>query len=186
MVGAYCPPDTHPDPELVDLFRRIRQDARNDPKPAELAQAFSIDFVFDGAGALPTVGMCTMLPIGFLKARLVDAVIVANSIGSATIDLRVGTFTDVPILAQMYGGGTIPTLSAESSVVLDTSTWLRNLHPEDVLMATLMTVSGALLTSLTLSLYCRRLKWAAGSSSVIDTGADVLTDNSGNTVTLRT
>ena len=47
---------------------------------------------------------------------MIGAVIAANHVGSATIDLRHGTLTDVPTLAQMYGPtGTIPTLTSVES-----------------------------------------------------------------------
>ncbi len=180
---------THPDAGLVELFRGMRQDARSDPKPAELARNFAIDIGFDGAGAIPTVGQCQILPLGNIKARITGAVVVANGIGTATIDLRHGTFADVALgttLAAIYGstGSNIPTLSAAAAVELDISTWTLNLQPSDVLIATLMSVSG-LMTTITLSVYCRHLKWAAGTSGLTDTGGDRLVTSSGAAITLR-
>jgi hypothetical protein len=180
---------THPDAGLVELFRGMRADARGDPKPAELSRNFAIDIGFDGAGALPTIGQCQLLPLGNIKARITGAVIVANGIGSAAIDLRHGTIADVAAgttLAAIYGGtgSNIPTLTSAAAVELDISTWTLNLQPQDVLIATLTSILGAM-TSITISVYCRHLKWAAGSSGLTDTGGDRLTTSSGSSVTLR-
>lgn len=182
-----------PDPKLVDMFRGLRADSRSDPTPAELSKSFVITIGFDGAGSLPTVGQCQILDLGQLKARITGAAIVANGIGSATIDLRHGTFADVPTLATIYSGlANIPTLTAAASAVLDTTTWTLNLQPADVLIATLMTVSSVTapptfgaLTSVTLSIHCRHLKWPAGTSGLTDTGGNALTTGAGDPVTLR-
>jgi hypothetical protein len=184
----------HPDPQLVDLFRGVRQDARNDPKPTEVAQAFPINIGFDGGGLLPTVGSVMMLPLGNLKAKVMGAVIVANGIGSATIDLRLGSVASVPTLAPIYSSAaTIPTLTSAASATLDTSLWTRNILPGDVLIATLTAVSSAVaspgtgaLTCVCLALYCTRMKWVSGAQTVTDgTGGLTVTDSNGNTVTLR-
>lgn len=176
----------HPDASLVELFRSMRQDARSDPKPAELARPFVIDIPFDGAGQLPTVGQCAVLPLGNIKGRITDAVIAANGIGSATIDLRHGTLNDVPTLAAIYGSvaANIPTLTTAATAVLDVTSWTLNLQPSDVLIATLASVSGVF-TCVTLSIYVRHLKWPAGTSGLTDTTGNPLTTTSGNTVTLR-
>lgn len=185
---------TTADPELINVFRIMRQDARSDPKPADLARTFVIDIGFDGAGLLPTVGQCQVLPLGLIKARIVDAVIVANGVGSATIDLRLGTLADVPNLGPIYGGSAtnIPTLPTAATAVLNTSAWTLNLQPFDVLIATLITVSSvtpspspAALTSLTLSLFCRHLKWPAGSNTAVDSSGNRVVDSNGNAVTNR-
>lgn len=181
-----------PDPKLVDMFRGLRADSRSDPTPAELSKSFVITIGFDGAGSLPTVGQCQILDLGQLKARITGASIVANGIGTATIDLRHGTFADAPTLGTIYSGaGNIPTLSG-ASTVLDTSTWTLNLQPADVLIATLMTVTSATapptlgaLTCVALSIHCRHLKWPAGTSGLTDTGGDALTTGAGDPVTLR-
>jgi hypothetical protein len=180
---------THPDAGLVELFRGMRADARGDPKPAELSRNFTIDIGFDGAGALPTIGQCQLLPLGNIKARITGAVIVANGIGSATIDLRHGTIADVAAgttLAAIYGGtgADIPTLTSAAAAALDISTWTLNLHPQDVLIATLTTVSGAM-TTITISLECRHLKWAAGATTLTDSGGSRLVTSSGDSITLR-
>ncbi len=187
-------PTSHPDAQLVEMFRAVRQDARSDPQPTETARVFVIDITFDGAGTLPTVGQCQVLPLGMLRARVVGAVIAANGFGSATIDLRHGTMTDLPVLAQMYGvTGNIPTLTSAAAALLDTSTWTVDILPSDVLMATLTSVSSVVLvppamgalTCLTLSLYCRHLKWPAGGSTLVDSNGNTLTTLSGANVTLR-
>lgn len=182
-----------PDAALVELFRGLRQDARSDPKPAELARVFTIDICFDGAALVPTIGQCVVVPLGPIRGRIVGAAIAANGAGSATIDLRHGTFTDVPSLGQLYGsGGGIPTLTAAAAVILDTSDWTLNLQPNDVLMATLLTVSSVVpaptigaMTSLTLSIFCRHLKFPAGTTELTDTGGNAITTAGGATVTLR-
>lgn len=179
-----------PDPALVEVFRSMRQDARSDPKPAELARPITIALEFDGGAALPTIGQCVVCPIGLINARIIAAAIVANGVGSATIDLRHGTFSDMPMLSPIFGA-TMPALSASSAVLLDVSTWTTiNLQPFDVLVATLITVSSVAsgagaLTSLTLSLYCRALKWPAGTTTLIDNAGNTMVTQSGNTLSLR-
>ncbi len=184
----------HPDPALVNLFRGMRQDARSDPKPAELARTFTIDIGFDGAGLLPTIGQCQILPLGYLRAHIVDASIVANGVGSATIDLRVGTSSDLPTLRPLYGSSAanIPTLTSVAYAPLDITNWTLNLQPHDIIMATLTSVSSAIaspavgaMTSLTISLFCRHLKWPAGSVVAVDGSGDVAVDSSGHIVTGR-
>lgn len=186
----------HPDPQLVEMFRGVRQDSRSDPQPTELAQAFSIDIGFDGAGLLPTVGSCMILPLGNIKARITGAVIVANGVGTATIDLRLGTFSDAAIgatLAPIYGVvGNTPTMSNAAGAVLNTNTWTLNLQPADVLIATLVTVTSAItspgigaLTCVTLSMYCRRLKWPAGGTALLDGGGNNVVVGGGAIVSLR-
>jgi hypothetical protein len=174
----------HPDAQLVEMFRGVRQDARADPKPTEVPRVFVIAIGFDGAGLLPTVGQCQVYDLGQLKARITGATIVANGIGSATIDLRHGTFSDVPVLSPISRGGAIPTLAGTAAVLLDTSSWTKNLQPSDVLMATLLSVSGAL-TSFTLSLHCRHLKWPSGDKTLTDLSGNTLTTLGGATLTLR-
>lgn len=180
-----------PDPALIALFRGMRNDARSDPKPAELARPFTIDIGFDGAGALPTVGQCQVIPLGLIRARIVDAVIVSNGIGTATIDVRLGTQGDVPNLRPIYGTGTIPTLTG-AAALLDTSAWTLNLQPFDVIIATLRTITSTVaspavgaLTSVTFALFCRHLKWPAGSLTGVDSGGSTIVDSNGNTVTSR-
>lgn len=180
--------NAHPDPQLVRLFREMR---RADPTPTELAETFVIQFCFDGAGSLPTSNAMAMFDLGQIKARITGAVIVANGAGSCTIDLRHGTFADIPNLALIYGTGTIPTLTADTSVVLDVTAWTKYLQPADQLQATLKTVSSVVssgtgaLTSITLSLQCRRLKWTAGGLTAIDSSGDIVVDSDGNVVTQR-
>jgi hypothetical protein len=185
----------HPDAQLVEMFRGVRQDARSDPQPTEIPRVFTIDIGFDGAGALPVLGQCQVLPLGLIKARVVAAAIVANGIGSATIDLRHGTFSDATAgltLGQMYGAtGVIPTLTLAATAVLDITEWTINLQPTDVLVATLTTVSSVIsgapgaMTCVTLSLYCRHLKFPAGGTTLTDSGGDTLTTTDGTTITLR-
>jgi len=185
-----------PDPELVEMFRRVRQDARADPQPAEVPDAFPIDIGFDGGGLLPTVGSVMILPLGNLKARITGAVMVANGAGTATIELRLGTFADAAVgttLGLIYGAtGTIPTLTASTGVVLDTSAWTLNLHPRDVLIGTLTSVTSTIaspaagaLTCIALSLECRRMKWPAGLTTLVDGSATNLVTIGGNAITLR-
>jgi hypothetical protein len=173
-----------PDSALVEMFRGVRQDARADPTPTEISAAFPIDIGFDGAGLLPVIGSVMILPLGNLKARITAAVIVANGIGSATIDLRLGTITDVPVLTPISRGGVIPTLVLAASTPLDISTWTTNLQPSDVLIATLLSASGSY-TCVTLSLHCRRLKWPAGTSTLTDGSGNTFTTTGGATVTYR-
>jgi fluoride ion exporter CrcB/FEX len=182
----------HPDADLVSLFRGVRQDARSDPTPTEVADTFPIIFGFDGVGALPTVGMVCLMDLGQLKARINGATIIANGVGSAVISVQLGTFSDLPNLSTIYGSGLHPTLTAASSVVLDTTLWRVNLQPADVLIVTLISVSSVItpptlgaLTCVSLSLHCRRLKWPAGSSQLTDGSGNSLTNAGGNTVTLR-
>lgn len=183
-----------PDPALVDLFRGVRQDARSTSNAPELARTFTIDIAFDGAGALPTVGSCYVMPLGLIRARIVGACIVANGVGSATIDVRLGTQHDSPNLGPIYGASVtnIPRLTAAAQVTLDTSAWTVNLQPTDVLIATLRTVSSVIvapavgaMTSLTFSLFCRHLKWPAGSANAVDSSGNTVVDSFGNIVTNR-
>lgn len=185
---------THPDPSLVEVFRSMRNDARTDPKPAELARVFTICLAFDGGAALPVVGQCVVLPLGQIRARITGAMIAANGVGSATIDVRHGTSGDLPTTAPLYGASAanIPTLAAAATQDLDITNWTLNLQPGDILVATLVTVASVAvlpapgaLTSITLSLFCRHLKWAAGTTGLTDTGGDVLTTAGGNSITLR-
>jgi hypothetical protein len=181
-----------PDPDLVAMFRGMRQDARSDPQPAEIAESFPIDIGFDGAGLLPTVGSVMILPLGNLKARITGAVMVANGIGTATIALQLGTFADVPHLSTIYGSGSHPTLTTGATAILDTTSWRLNLQPADVLIATLIAVTSAIappltgaLTCVCLSLQCRRMKWPAGGLGLADSGGNVVVDANGNHVQLR-
>lgn len=180
-----------PDPALVTMFRAMRSDARSDPQEPELAQAFPINFGFDGGTSSPTVGGTFILPLGNLRARITDAVIVANGIGSATIDLQIATLADMPVTRPLYGG-TIPTLLLAAVSLLDITDWTVNLHPNDVLVGTLKTLTSVAvppavggLTSITLSLYCRRLKWAAGSQIAVDGTGQIVVDSLGNVATGR-
>lgn len=186
MAGEGAGIAAHPDAALVDLFRNIRQDARSQPREAELARPFVIDIGFDGAGLLPAIGQCQVLPLGMIKGRITNAVIAANGVGSATIDLRHGTFNDVPSLAAIYGnvGANIPTLTNAATTILDISPWTLNLQPNDVLIATLASASGTF-TCVTLSIYVRHLKWPAGTTGLTDSSGNTLTTAGGNTVTLR-
>lgn len=183
-----------PSADLVNVFRAMRQDARSEPKASDMARTFVINIGFDGAGGLPVVGQCQVLPLGLIKARIVNALVVANGVGSATIDVRLGTLSDMPNLAPIYGTGitNIPTLPGLTAVLLDTSTWTLNLQPSDVIIATLMTVSSVTpspsplaLTSVTLSLFCRHLKWPAGSNRAVDSSGNRVVDSNGNAVTNR-
>lgn len=194
MAGEGSGLAVHPDPSLVEMFRSMRNDARSDPKPTELARPFTIDLTFDGAAAVPTIGQCVVLPLGLIRARIVGAVIAANGNGSATIDLRHGTSADLPDTAQLYGASlaNIPTLTAAAFHELDISDWTLNLQPQDIIVATLMTVTSLLapptpgaLTCVTLSIFCRHLKWPAGGTGLTDGGGDNITDSGGNAVTLR-
>lgn len=180
-----------PDPALVDLFRSMRQDARSEPKPAELARPFVITMTFDGANQLPTLKQSVLVDLGQIRARIIGASIIANGVGSATIDLRHGTFADVPSLGPLYGAA-IPTLTLAAATSLDVSTWTLNLQPSDVLIGLLKTVSSVIappavgsLTCVALTLYCRHLKWPAGSATVTDSSGDRIVDSFGNVVTTR-
>lgn len=183
-----------PNADLVSMFRDMRSDARSDPKPVELAESFVIDMGFDGGGLLPVIGSAVVLPLGNIRARITDAVIVANGVGSAIITLQLGTLADVPNLGTIYAAGIAPpTLTGTATAVLDITSWQLNLQPSDVLIATLTTVSSAIaspalgaMTCVTLSLYCRRLKWPSGLFTTLDSSGNTLTTTSGATITLRT
>lgn len=149
-----------PDPQLVEMFRSVRSDARNDPKPTEMAIPFTVEFCFDGVTQLPTAGDVLIVPMGRISARIVGASIVADASGSAAIDLRIGTATDWPTTVAVYDS--VPTLSSAARVTLTTTNWRTAIQPTNILIAKLTSVSGSL-TTLTLAVECIRLKWPPGA-----------------------
>src|SRR3954471_328316 len=119
------------DAVLTDLFRNIRRDARNDPTPVETAETFNVEFAFDGVGQPPTLGDKLIWTAGRLSARLISAQIVADAVGSATIDLRIGTIGTWPANATPYDA--IPSLSGAAAEI-DVTAWpITSLQPLDIL-----------------------------------------------------
>ncbi len=172
------------DPTLVDVFRNLRRDARNDPKPVETAQTFNIEFCFDGVGALPSINDIVIWNAGRLSARLIGVELVADVAGNATVDLRIGTMATWPASAVIYD--VIPTLAAMAAVEIDITNWLvSSLQPFDILQATLITVEVPI-TTLTLTLIYRRLKWPSANPDLVDNAGNNLVLESGASLILRT
>jgi len=171
-----------PDPQLVEMFRAVRSDARNDPKPTETAQTFNIEFTFDGAGQLPVLGDVLIFPVGALNARLLGAQMVADVAAAATITLSLSTITGWPTLVPL--APVAPAINVSAAVAFDVSSWTQTLQPNDILSAKLTAVT-APLTSVTLALFYRRLKWSSVTPGVIDLGLNNIVSLTGATVQRR-
>jgi len=171
-----------PDPQLVEMFRSVRSDARNDPKPTETAQTFNIEFTFDGAGQLPVLGDVLIFPAGILNARLVGAQMVADVAAAATITISLSTVSGWPTLVPLAPAP--PAITTSAAVAFDVSAWTQTLQPNDILSAKLTAVT-APLTSVTLALFYRRLKWGPVAPGVIDLGTNNIVSLSGATVVRR-
>ncbi len=157
-----------PSPALVDVFRRVRQDGRNDPPPADVADPFVISFTFDGDGQLPIVGDALIQPLGRISARIVGASIVADGIATATIDVECGNINSWPVTAPLTP--TVPAITGAAAVELVVGTgWIVNFQPGDIIAASLRSAVGTF-TTITLTLECVRLKWPSGSTFVATSG----------------
>jgi hypothetical protein len=170
------------DPVLTDIFRSVRRDARSDPSPVETAETFNIEFAFDGVGQPPTPGDTLIWTAGRKSGRLVGAQIVADAVGSATIDLRIGTIATWPANAAPYDA--IPALSGAAAEIDVTGWSITSLQPMDVLAGVLITVT-APITCVTLTLIYRLLKWPSANPNLIDSGNNDLVLDNGNSVSLR-
>jgi len=170
------------DAQLVDVFRNMRRDARNEPTPTEVAQTLNIEFVFDGAGQTPTIGDVLIFPIGLLVARLVGAQLVADVAGTASVELTISTLTSWPTRTPV--APVTPSLTLAAATALDVTGWVTAIQHNDILSARLASVTVPI-TSVTLALFYRRLKWPAVPAGLIDTGGDTIISISGATVLRR-
>ena len=182
-------------PTLTDSMNKIRGWSTQG-RPVEFAQTASINFVFDGAGAALSSGPQLTCSAGFLgrltAVRVLAAYTTATTnptLGLATIEIAISTFTDFPQMYNMYGpdtterpgiAGTVNPYKTDMAFDL----WIQYISINDVLRARISAISGGI-TSLRLSLLFKRLPGAGFGSIQLEAGGADLVTAAGDAVILR-
>jgi|SRR5215831_988022 len=182
-------------PTLAQSVNTIRSWSTQ-ARPVDIAQTASVNFVFDGAGQALTPNAQLTCAVGFsgrlTAVRVLGAYTSTTTdptLGLATIEIAIGTFTDYPQLYNMYGAdtterpgivGTVNPFKTDMAFDL----WIQYVSINDILRARLTAVSGGL-TSVTLSLLFRRLPGAGFGSIQLEAGGSELVTAAGDAIILR-
>jgi len=184
---------------LVEMFRsllRKAQESQQFEKTPDQTTALVINFDGAGAALVPGMGGAPLIPPGgyrILGIHMASGVwnpltlTIEPIICTAVVDIRFAT-------AGLWASGTSPiypdatspiTLVNQSEVDIDTSLWVQNLQPGDLLVYTLQSFFGTA-TVLTVTLNLRRLNLiGVGVDQVTDDPGTAFTDAAGNPFEVR-
>jgi hypothetical protein len=180
-------------PELVEVWRTLIAKARQEIPPPPVLPA-SININFDSAGTPLTANMAGLCEIAF-PCRILSCHMFAGTasgssgilptVATATVDLRIGS-------QGQWAGGSMPlypagapTMTNTSEAAIDTTGWIDDLQPGDLLLWRLVSIVGTA-TWLSVTLRIRRLDVTGlGVAALTNQGAVNFTDASGASFVVR-
>lgn len=189
MVASSANPVEARRNELVAMWQSVMRKSQTPQDPA-VAQPLTLNINFDGAGAIPTVGMGGMLKIPY-PCRILSCEMFAGTVGlTGVLPIAATATVALGITAGPWSGGSTPltgstpvTMTAVEAAEFAVTDWITELQPADKITYALTAFTGTA-TLLTVILTLRKLDVVGFGVTDVISGADTIVDGS-NTVVFR-